>query len=98
MVPAPLRAAKAILFFTKGYEDSIEHAVKGAVFDEHHDEMVVVKDIEMFSLCEHHMVRGTAISWKHFLTQPNAVQMAQAVEHHITLQNVTSSNLAIGIL
>ena len=42
MVPAPLRAAKAILFFTKGYEDSIEHAVKGAVFDEHHDEMVVV--------------------------------------------------------
>lgn len=47
------------MFFTKGYEDSIEHAVKGAVFDEHHDEMVVVKDIEMFSLCEHHMVRGT---------------------------------------
>ena len=55
-VSAPLRAAKAMLFFTKGYEDSIEHAVKGAVFDENHDEMVVVKDIEMFSLCEHHLV------------------------------------------
>jgi GTP cyclohydrolase I len=46
------------LFFTKGYEDSIENAVRGAIFDEHHDEMVVVKDIEMFSLCEHHMVRN----------------------------------------
>jgi GTP cyclohydrolase I len=53
---APLRAAKAMLFFTKGYEDSIEHAVKGAIFDENHDEMVMVKDIEMFSLCEHHLV------------------------------------------
>ena len=44
------------MFFTKGYEDSIEHAVKGAIFDENHDEMVMVKDIEMFSLCEHHLV------------------------------------------
>ena len=42
--------------FMQGYEDSIEHAVKNAIFDENHDEMVVVKDIEMFSLCEHHLV------------------------------------------
>eukprot|EP00096_Caligus_rogercresseyi_P014125 TRINITY_DN6653_c0_g1_i1.p1 TRINITY_DN6653_c0_g1~~TRINITY_DN6653_c0_g1_i1.p1 ORF type:complete len:220 (-),score=79.72 TRINITY_DN6653_c0_g1_i1:74-733(-) len=52
----PLRAAKAMMFFSKGYDDSIENAVKSAVFDENHDEMVVVKDIEMFSLCEHHLV------------------------------------------
>ena len=52
----PIRAAKAMMFFTKGYEDSIGNAVKGAVFNEDHDELVVVKDIEMFSLCEHHLV------------------------------------------
>ena len=52
----PERAAKAMLFFTKGYEQNLDDALNGAVFDEDHDEMVVVKDIEMFSMCEHHLV------------------------------------------
>ena len=51
-----MRAAKALMFFTKGYDDSIEKAVNSAVFNEDSDEIVIVKDIEMFSLCEHHMV------------------------------------------
>ncbi len=42
--------------FAQGYEDTIENAVKNAVFRENTDELVVVKDIEMFSLCEHHLV------------------------------------------
>ena len=45
-----------MMFFTKGYDDNIEKAVQNAVFHEDTDEMVVVKDIEMFSLCEHHLV------------------------------------------
>ena len=40
LVDTPRRAAQALLFFTKGYEDNIEHAVKNAVFEENHDEMV----------------------------------------------------------
>lgn len=52
----PERAAKAMMFFTKGYNDSIKDALNEAIFDEDHDEMVIVKDIEMFSLCEHHLV------------------------------------------
>ena len=48
LLDTPKRAAKALMFFTKGYEDSIENAVKNAVFHEETDEIVIVKDIEMF--------------------------------------------------
>jgi GTP cyclohydrolase I len=56
LVETPMRAAKALMFFTKGYDDTIEKAVKNGVFNEDTDEVVIVKDIEMFSLCEHHIV------------------------------------------
>ncbi|KAM7537951.1 hypothetical protein Aperf_G00000063276 [Anoplocephala perfoliata] len=56
LLKTPERAAKAILYFTKGYEERLEDVLSSAIFNENHKELVVVKDIEMFSMCEHHMV------------------------------------------
>jgi GTP cyclohydrolase IA len=52
----PERAHKALQFLTKGYSEDPEALLKGALFHEKYDEMVIVKDVEMFSLCEHHML------------------------------------------
>jgi GTP cyclohydrolase I len=47
---------QALVFFTKGYEQSIRDVVSDAIFDEECENMVVVKEIDIYSLCEHHMV------------------------------------------
>jgi GTP cyclohydrolase I len=56
LLNTPTRMARAMEFLTKGYKDDPEAVLRGALFTENYDEMVIVKDIEMFSLCEHHML------------------------------------------
>lgn len=56
LVKTPERAAKAMQFLTQGYEQDGEAILRSAMFKEDYSEMVLVKDIELYSLCEHHML------------------------------------------
>jgi GTP cyclohydrolase I len=56
LVKTPERVAKALLFMTQGYHQDIERLLNGALFPIEYDEMVIVKDIDFFSMCEHHML------------------------------------------
>ncbi|HLY43770.1 MAG TPA: GTP cyclohydrolase I FolE [Terracidiphilus sp.] len=56
LVATPARVEKSLAFLTKGYGEDPTKVLRGAMFDVDYDEMVIVKDIEMFSLCEHHML------------------------------------------
>ncbi len=56
ILDTPKRAAKAMQFLTKGYEQKLDHVVNNAIFESDNDSMVIVKDIELYSMCEHHML------------------------------------------
>jgi GTP cyclohydrolase I len=56
LLRTPHRVAEALAYLTQGYDKNVEQILNGAVFSEEYDDMVVVKDIEFYSLCEHHLL------------------------------------------
>lgn len=56
LIDTPTRAAEAMRYLTKGYQDSLEDIINGALFASEMSEMVIVKDVEMYSMCEHHLL------------------------------------------
>ena len=56
LIDTPVRAAKAMQYLCHGYEQSVEEIVNGALFASDNDEMIIVDNIELYSLCEHHLL------------------------------------------
>ncbi|MHA1647925.1 MAG: GTP cyclohydrolase I FolE [Promethearchaeota archaeon] len=56
LVKTPYRVSKALKFLTQGYTQDIEKVINGALYKTESDEMIIVKDIELYSMCEHHML------------------------------------------
>ena len=63
LVDTPERAASAMAHLTRGYRQSLTDVVNGAIFRRDNDGMVLVKNIEFYSLCEHHMLPFVALCW-----------------------------------
>jgi GTP cyclohydrolase I len=63
LLNTPKRYAEAILFLTEGYGANVPDILTGATFKEKYDNLVIVKDIDIFSLCEHHMLPFTGKVW-----------------------------------
>ena len=56
LLKTPQRCAKAIQFLTQGYKMNADKIIKGALFNEEYNQMVLIKDVELYSLCEHHLL------------------------------------------
>jgi GTP cyclohydrolase IA len=56
LLKTPERAEKAYKFLTSGYNEDIDKIVNNAIYEAHSDDMIIVKDIELYSLCEHHLL------------------------------------------
>jgi GTP cyclohydrolase I len=56
LIKTPHRVAKSLQFLTKGYHENVQTILNGAIFSEKNDEMVIIKDIDFFSMCEHHLL------------------------------------------
>ncbi|MBR7127652.1 MAG: GTP cyclohydrolase I FolE [Lentisphaeria bacterium] len=56
LIDTPKRVEKAYQYLTRGYHQKLEEVINGAIFESESDEMIIVRDIEFYSLCEHHML------------------------------------------
>ena len=87
----PERFEKALKFLTSGYAQNLDSVLNGATFSVHYDEMVVVKDIEFFSLCEHHLLPFFGKAHVAYLPSKRVLglsQIAQAIEEKISPEGV----------
>ena len=85
LLDTPKRAAKAMQYLCKGYQQTLEEVTNGALFSSDNSEMVLVKNIELYSLCEHHLLPFTGVAHVAYLPDERLVGLGSIVRAVETL-------------
>lgn len=96
----PVRVENALRFLTSGYDVDLEDVVNGAVFDEGHDEVVLVRDIDVMSLCEHHLLPFLGVCHVAYLPDRKVIglskipRLVEAFSRRLQLQERLTTQIA----
>jgi GTP cyclohydrolase IA len=103
LVDTPKRAAAAMRFLTKGYTEDLDTVINNAIFSSDTDEMVIVKDIELYSLCEHHLLPFIGKAHVAYLPQGKVLglsKIARIVElyaRRLQIQEKLTKEIAVAV-
>lgn len=108
LLRTPERAAKAMQFLCRGYDQTLDDVVNQAVFESDADDMVIVKDIELYSLCEHHLLPFIGKAHVAYLPQGKVIGLSKVarivdmfarrlqIQENLTIQIADAVNQAVG--
>jgi GTP cyclohydrolase I len=100
LLKTPERASKAMKFLTEGYEKDPKQILQGAMFEENYNEMVIVKEIELYSLCEHHLLPFMGHIHIAYIPKDKVVGLSKfgrvvdAISHRLQVQERLTSEVA----
>ncbi|KAK1238225.1 hypothetical protein MKX08_002804 [Trichoderma sp. CBMAI-0020] len=98
LLNTPSRYAKALLFLTQGYHINVEDVVNNALFHESHNEMVIVKDIDIFSLCEHHLMHIGYIPSNAVIGLSKLPRIAEVFSRRLQIQERLTKQVAHAVM